>query len=496
MKRSLRKVAVLMAAILVCMQCSFVSFAYFERGNVTVKAGKQSVSLEPGASENISVSFTPSSSSQLPGCGMAECPQSCGEKECLDENGECTCNGRTYKTYYAYASATSSNTSVATAKYDNGVVTIKGVGAGTATVTLTASLRQYTSTSTTIQVTVEKKSSSGNGGSSSGGGSSSSGNGGSSSGSGSSSSGNSGSSSGGGSSSSGNHGSSSGNGSTSSGNGSSSSGNSGSSSGNSGSSSGNSGSGVTAKSVNGNQDTSGTNQKEEKDGLSPEEEVDLPEEVEDEDISVIESDRGKIIFVPIIDGKQGKEQFEEIKGQEAYVDFQLKDQAGTVLYAWEFYGKDLTSTEDIDLFIESSTNAFDGCSYGSSSDSLYLALAHKEKLPGKASVFMRVNEQFSDEQALNLYAYNEEDDTVTLIEEGLKIENGYVTMNLEDGGNYILTTQTLENTVPDEDTDESDQEEPVSDSRGWVVVVVVVVIVAAAACAGFVVVKKKKGNKE
>ena len=158
------KVGVLLAVLALCMQVTMPAFAYFQRGDVKIKAGKQSVSLEQGGSESVSVTLTPSSSQQLPGCGMAECPQSCGEKECLDANGECTCNGTTYQTYYAYASAASSNTSVATAKYDNGTVSIKGVGPGTATITLTASLRQFTSTSTTIQVIVSAKNNGGNSG--------------------------------------------------------------------------------------------------------------------------------------------------------------------------------------------------------------------------------------------------------------------------------------------------------------------------------------------
>lgn len=56
MKKNIRRISVLMVAVLICMQCSFVSFAYFQRGNVTVKAGKQSVTVEQGGSENVSVS--------------------------------------------------------------------------------------------------------------------------------------------------------------------------------------------------------------------------------------------------------------------------------------------------------------------------------------------------------------------------------------------------------------------------------------------------------
>ena len=55
--------------------------------------------MTAGSSTTVSVSLSPASDQQTEGCGMAECPQICGEKECLDANGQCTCNGTEYKTY-------------------------------------------------------------------------------------------------------------------------------------------------------------------------------------------------------------------------------------------------------------------------------------------------------------------------------------------------------------------------------------------------------------
>ena len=417
------KAGVLLAVLALCMQMTMPAFAYFQRGDVKIKAGKQNVTLEQGGSESVSVTLTPSSSQQLPGCGMAECPQSCGEKECLDANGECTCNGTSYQTYHAYASASSSNTSVATAKYDNGTVSIKGVGPGTATITLTASMRQFTSTSTAIQVTVNAK---GNGGNSGNNGMTDNGN------------------ENNGSQNSGvnigqNHNSSSSNTynhSTSASNGNP-----------AGNSTGNNNSGVAAKAVDGNQNNNatanGNNASTEGQTEAGQEQAAEGETGAGQDgIITINSDRGPITFVPITDGMQGKDQLAAIMGQEAYVDFQKKDDAGTVLYAWEFYGKDLIAAEDMNYGITTSTTAFEGCKYGSSTDSLYMAFAQEGGFPGKASIFIKVNDQFSDDKELNLYRYlaNGNAETVT---EGLKIENGYVTMELDQGGNYILTTHKL-----------------------------------------------------
>ncbi len=463
-KRIAAVLACFLTAVFVCMQCSDVAYAYFNRGTVTMSLGKQSVSLEQGASENISISFSPASDDQLPGCGMAECPQICGEKECLDENYNCCCNGTTYTTYYAYATVSSSNTSVATATYDNGVVTVKGVGSGTATITLTASLRQFTSSTQTMEVTVTAASTSGSSSSGSTSGSSSSGS-------------TSGSSS------------------------------SGSTSGSSTSDS----SSVGVTQVTGTEDvpssdTENTDTTDETAEVA--DETGEAAETEDE-ISVIESDKGTIWFVPITGLAQGKDQFEQIIGQESYyVDFQMKDASDTVLYAWEFCGADVTAAEDMIFTIESSTDAFDGCSYGSASDSLYLAFGQEGDFVGDTSVYMQVDTYFGEDDLLNLYQYDAESDEVTLLQEGLELASGYVTMELaaDEGGQLILTTQTLENIVAEdagsgEDEDLSveevtNTEKASSSHRGVIAAIVIIIVIIVILVCVLVLRKRKKAGSD
>jgi hypothetical protein len=157
-KKKFKLFVMMLSTVMILILSPNETKAYFNRGNVKVSLGQSSLLLEEGQSGTVSVSITPSSDSQLPGCGMAECPQICGEKDCLDKNGDCTCAGTTYKTYYASASVSSSNTGVATATYSGGTVSIKANQEGTATISVTASLRQYNSTSTSMTVTVRGKS--------------------------------------------------------------------------------------------------------------------------------------------------------------------------------------------------------------------------------------------------------------------------------------------------------------------------------------------------
>ena len=72
--------------VAVLFSCLFTvpSFAYFNRGAVTMQLGQTSVSVAEGKSVSVSVTVNPISEQQLPGCGMAECPQSCGNTGCLN----------------------------------------------------------------------------------------------------------------------------------------------------------------------------------------------------------------------------------------------------------------------------------------------------------------------------------------------------------------------------------------------------------------------------
>jgi hypothetical protein len=428
----------------------------FDQGTVGVSVGRQSISLEQGETGNVSVTFSPASSSQLPGCGMAECPQSCGEKECLDANGQCTCNGTTYQTYSAYATVSSSNTSVATASYGgSGVVSISALSPGTATITVTASLRQFTSTSTTITVTVTaveqtptptatatatpvptaqpttptatatptakptattKPTATAK-------------------------------------------------------------------------PTATTTPAATAKPTTSTAPTTTTTPITSStptaaatatatpsttttapatttttpaatapaaepspspsagdlviatpvDTAEPEEEAE-PETAQ-EPYTSIDSDRGTIYFVPITQGKMGKEVLELILGQEVYADFQKKDDAENILYAWEFYGMDLTAAEDLIFTADISTTPFSGCDYGTAGDSVYVSFTDAGALPGPATFYLRVSDYLAAD-TLNVYAY--EDGAVQPISLGAAVENGYLSVTLDTRQSLILTTQTLE----------------------------------------------------
>jgi hypothetical protein len=144
------------------------AYAYYSFGTVGVYAGSYSLSVQAGSSTQTSITVDPSSDSQTLGCGMAKCPQVCTSDgavsagyTCFDVNGQCTCAGTSYSTYYPEVSVQSSNSGVATAYVSGNTLVVTGHSAGSAVITVSASLRQWESNSTSVTVDVSEPASSG-----------------------------------------------------------------------------------------------------------------------------------------------------------------------------------------------------------------------------------------------------------------------------------------------------------------------------------------------
>lgn len=157
MKKSIRFTGIVSAVMLLAGTFAVPSFAFIERGDVQIN-GESSYTLEVGKTAELSI--TPYAEEHLPGCGMSDCPSSCGEKGCITigptGQQECTCVGTEYKLYEATVNADSLDDSVATAAYDKaGHVVITAKGAGTAEVNISAEFREYNSAEKTVKVTVK-----------------------------------------------------------------------------------------------------------------------------------------------------------------------------------------------------------------------------------------------------------------------------------------------------------------------------------------------------
>lgn len=361
-----------------------VATAYFDRGPVAVEVGQSAATVEEGGSMTVNVRVTPASAVQLPGCGMAECPQTCGEKNCLDKDGECTCNGLQHKTYYADVQTATSDASIAAVSYNSGVISIRGIAPGQAVITVTGMLRQYRAGSQTVKVTVTAKTGTNAPAVTAG-----------------------------------------------------------PVAGQKASTASPVGNPVVEPVETGpdNVQVQGDNIPALKEPA-----VDKPAQQDQADgIHTVRSDHGLVLFVPLQeDQPMGKAQLATIMGQQESATFEKKDAVGNVLYSWTFAGKDVTAPADIDLTIRASKEgAPELQKLTRGNDALYLAFSHEGSLPGPATVCLSVNNIFANGTKLNLYYYDQKSGQAQLQAANLPVSNGYASLSLKHCSQYILMEGSL-----------------------------------------------------
>ncbi|WP_417118944.1 hypothetical protein [Olsenella phocaeensis] len=161
-RRGLPLAAAALAMALSPLATPVSALAYFSRPAPSIGV-PGSMSLASGDSRSVSCPVDPQSESQLPGCGMAECPQACDGLEnpsthvvggCLSADGWCTCAGVGYYTAYTNVSVSSSDPSVVRASWSGGVLNVTGYRPGSAVVTVFADLSKHESASASFSVSV------------------------------------------------------------------------------------------------------------------------------------------------------------------------------------------------------------------------------------------------------------------------------------------------------------------------------------------------------
>ena len=131
------------------------AYAIVNRGTLSISM-PAGVSVTTGDSADVSCAPSPFSDAQLPNCLTDYCPSGCDfyNGGCADADGQCTCNGGGYTTYYADCVVFSSNPSVARASWSDGTLHVVGYSAGECTIDVLATLRLWTDAESSIEVTV------------------------------------------------------------------------------------------------------------------------------------------------------------------------------------------------------------------------------------------------------------------------------------------------------------------------------------------------------
>lgn len=448
--------AVALAAAMAMVMClPTPALAYFSKSPVGIHFGSSHVSLTTGTSSSVGLTVDPMQEQQLPGCGMAICPEACGGLEnpvtgvvggCLNDAGWCTCAGTTYYTAYTNVSVSSSNPYVARASYSGGALSIQAVSTGTATITVYASLSKHqdASASMTVQVSDPAPSTPSGGGSTGGSGSATGGSG-----------------------------------------GSGSSATSGSGSGSGSVSVSSSGASVVAAAAA----AAGQG-----DGSEAQEVVEL---------ETAEGD--KIIVVEATDSQTAAEELAKIAGTNGTCTFWSGGTMDSPSISWTFKGQDLDPNGNLsfDPGVTVSNKGTGAVAelLDEAQDAIVMDFAHTGNLPGPAEVYVRASGVYADGDQLTLFLYNEDTHKFEQVQEGVAVSSGYAVFTMDHCSTWALSTEDLasfELTADEEaaaeqaDLDATTVDIHSQDGTMWVIVGVVAAVVIVAGVAAFVVARRRK----
>jgi alpha-tubulin suppressor-like RCC1 family protein len=168
--------------------------------------------------------------------------------------------------------------------------------------------------------------------------------------------------------------------------------------------------------------------------------------------------------------------FEELIGKEKTITFEQKDNVtGRLIYSWTFKDSPDTIKGDndsdnsiLDLTINfTSPNEGEISELAKIDDIFYINFKNHGQLPIRAIIKVKVDEEWLKNKDLYLYYYNpmKISSPFELIAEGLKVdEEGYVEFELDHNSDYILVSQTIDNstigTPGEAETPKEDDETP------------------------------------
>ncbi len=404
-RAALFMLSALLVVAMACVAMPSSAWAYYSLSPVEIYLGSNSISMGAGESASIGCGLSIASEEQTVGCGMAECPQGCGDLTtpqgvkggCADVNGWCTCMGTAYSAYGTNVAVYSDNPGVARASYSNGVLNVTSYGAGSATLTVSATLQQHNDAAAYVTVDVSDNNASSGGSGNSGGSGSYSG------------------------------------GSTTVVPTDSVSGGSGAAASNGASS------GAVAVNPSGSVAVSAT-------GVPAAAAAVAATDEKNEKV-VEAADGTKALIVQANAAANCAEELSQIAGTEGTCTFWTGASSDKPDISWTFKGTDLDPDGDLNMDLgvtvsEKGTGTVADV-LANAKDSLVMDWQQEGPLPGKASVYVRTAGKYADGTTLSLFCFNKDTGKFELQKSGITVTSGYASFDMDHCSTWALSTDDL-----------------------------------------------------
>ncbi|MBE6153192.1 MAG: cadherin-like beta sandwich domain-containing protein [Firmicutes bacterium] len=163
--------------------------------------------------------------------------------------------------------------------------------------------------------------------------------------------------------------------------------------------------------------------------------------------SVLKNNKLKDINIIInAESKITKEQIIEIKNSKKTISFNYYDENKKLIYSWLIDGAKIKDTKEIITTVTYTTeNIKEIYKLSNYADGLYINFKHSGDLPNGTKIKLYVGDKFDNESIVNVYNYNNDKKTLDLVQDSLKVTDGYIQFGIEHCSEYFVTMSNLTN---------------------------------------------------
>ena len=142
------------------------------------------------------------------------------------------------------------------------------------------------------------------------------------------------------------------------------------------------------------------------------------------------------------DTKITNQDLEKIKNSKKVVNFNYYNDDKHLIYSWIVDGSKLTNTDDlITTILNDSENKKDVLKLSNYADGIFIELAQKNNFPVGTKLKFFVGDKYKDDDIVNIYVKN--DDKLELINNKVKVVNGYIEFETSNSYDYFVTMSTI-----------------------------------------------------
>lgn len=167
--------------------------------------------------------------------------------------------------------------------------------------------------------------------------------------------------------------------------------------------------------------------------------------IEDLD-SVLKNDKLKDTSIIVnSDTKITSEDLKKIKDSKKTINFNYYDENKSLLYSWIIDGSRLKDTDELNIPISfDSKNKKEILKLSNYADGIFVDTQVKNSTKGR-SLKIYVGNKYSDGDLVNIYSYKTNSGKLVLVENKVKVKDGFVQFEVEDDSDYFVTMSTINN---------------------------------------------------